>query len=464
MNRRYKSFTRAGMSMTAIAVSVVALLSMTGCGSTGGALSKTADSGAANGGAHGTATGAASGSTSTAPTGTGTGSVNGPASSAKDEASGAWTNLVGGLGNVVVQTGDTVAGLGTTLKVPATSGNPLGDNLISTLLTGTGGAIAGVGGAVTSGLDGVVDGEDAVQILALGANKAAGQVSIDVSDVGSAISSRGAQMPNTLIVSPTLAALGSTVVSTGGGLSQVQFDSAALLTDATVQQVTSALKPVLLPLATGTIEVATAVGDRTGLGAPADTLLVQSGNAVASLGNQISSASSSPTLQGLGGVVAATGQTVAATGGLVDDGQSTSVTPIVAIATTGTGSFQGVSSTLLQLPGGSTLVSALSSGKAVAAPALSSLVTATGAGSAAALVASSAAQGSSSSSSAATSLNAPLSALASVVSGSPAAAAASTTPAPLVPVLSAVIAPVTTVLNTVASSATAPATLSHAGH
>ena len=438
MNRTsFKSFTRAGMSMTTIAISIASVLSLTGCGSTGGSLSKAGDSGVASGTSHGAASGASSGtavasSTTPTDTGTNTGTTGGsPQDAAKQSATDSWTNLVGGLGDVVDETGYTVTGLGTTLKVPSSvGGSPIGDNAVSSILTGTGGAIVGVGGGVTAGLDGVVDGENAVQVLALAGGQASGQVSIDVSDIGTAISATGTTLPNTLIVSPTLAALGSTVYSTGGSLSAIQFESAAILTDGTVQQVTAALKPLLYPLAIGAIEIASAVGTKTGLGGPLDTVFMQTGDGVALVGAQVASMSSSPVLQGLGGTVIATGDTVAAVGGVVHDGQSSSNTPITAISTTVLGTSQGLTGTLAGLPGGSALVSVLSGGKSVLAPALSGAVAGTGS---AVSLGGSASQG-----------PAPLtSALSGATNG---AGTASLSPAP-VPLLQPVITPVSALLS-----------------
>ena len=383
MNRTsFKSFTRASMSMTTIAISIASILTLTGCGSTGGSLSKAGDSGVASGATHGAANSGSSVASSTTPTNTGTNTGSSgasPQNAARQSATNTWTNIVGGIGNMVDQTGYTVTGLGTTLKVPSSfGGSPIGDDAVSSLLTGTGGAIVGVGAGVTAGLDGVVDGENAVQVLALSGGQASGQVSVDVSDIGTAISATGTTLPNILIVSPTLAALGSTVYSTGGSLSAIQFESAAILTDGTVQQVTAALKPLLYPLATGAIEIASAVGTKTGLGSPLDTVIMQTGDGVAQVGAQVASLSSSPVLQGLGGAVTATGDTVAASGGVVHDGQSSSNTPIVAISTTVMGTSQGFTGTLSGLPGGSALVSVLSGGKAILVPALSGVVAGTG--------------------------------------------------------------------------------------
>ena len=71
-------------------------------------------------------------------------------------------------------------------------------------------------------------------------------------------------------LSPTTSALGSSVSSTGSNLSALQFDSGVMLTSGTVQQVATAVTPLLNPAVIGVIELGSSLGSQLGVGAPLD--------------------------------------------------------------------------------------------------------------------------------------------------------------------------------------------------
>ncbi len=141
-----------------------------------------------------------------------------------------------------------------------------------------------------------------------------------VVQVGGAFSSVGnavAAVDNGQL-SPLNAPAAALLNDTGEGIASLSSDITTATDNAVVQQVTRSGSALIHMIAINVETATESLGATTGLGVPVNNLLGSTGLAVSTLGDNISSTfAASPPLSSAGGVVSAAGTLVASVGGLV---------------------------------------------------------------------------------------------------------------------------------------------------
>ncbi len=185
-----------------------------------------------------------------------------------------------------------------------------------------------------------------------------------VEQLGGAVSSVGdavAAIDNgqLSVLSPVTDPAGALLNDTGAGIASLSGNITTATDNAVVQQVTRSGSTLIQLVAIEVTAATQNLGASTGLGAPANNLLVDTGSAVNHLGGDISTAfADSPALSSTGGVVSATGTLVSSVGGLLTP-------PTTGTPTMSTGSTLTTLSTPSDL---SNLVGSLSSVSSPAGP------------------------------------------------------------------------------------------------
>jgi hypothetical protein len=238
---------------------------------------------------------------------------------------GAKTSSVGGVVSAVGSSIATteMAGIDNGVMIGTGAAVQQVGNAVDILGTGTGNSFGEIGREEAN-----QTGQEEADILAI--KMASGpliatQVGGAVSSVGDAVAAVDNGQLNAL--SPVTDPAGALLNETGAGIASLSGSMTEAMNNAVVQQVTSSGSAMIHMVAIDVEDTTQNLGDSTGLGVTAKNLLSDVGLAVKSIGDDITSNSSSPLVSSAGGVVTAAGTLVASLGGLVTSPTSDNSSP-----------------------------------------------------------------------------------------------------------------------------------------